>query len=232
MVHLKMAPSFMSADLLNVQAELEALDPYADYYHVDIIDWHYVRNMCLTPQFIQAMSAATKIPIEAHLYVDGIDEELINLCIDSGASLITLPADGVARSVNRFASLIHSRGAKIGIFLNPAQRVEEIVPYIDVIDSVLLMSVDPGFGGQNFNPLTYSRASDVRDLREHHFASFQIAVDGNCNETRFLELARAGVDAFSLGRGLFGRSDDTATAARLTRESLDAVEREIDQSAR
>ena len=71
---LKMAPSFMSANLLNIQGELYALDPYADYYHVDIIDWHYVKNMCLTPQIIKAMSSATEVPIEAHLYVDTIDK--------------------------------------------------------------------------------------------------------------------------------------------------------------
>lgn len=226
-MHLNIAPSFMSADLLNIASEIEALDSYADYYHVDIIDWHYVRNMCLTPQFIKAMSTVTDVPIEAHLYVDGIDEELIALCLDSGASLITLPSDDVERSINRFAAMIHARGARVGIFLNPAQPVEVIVPYIDVLDTVLLMSVDPGFGGQEFNQHTYDRIAKVKSLREEHGASFHIAVDGNCNESRFMELAQAGADAFVLGRGLFDRDPDTRQAALLTRGSLDAVERAL-----
>lgn len=217
---LKMAPSFMSANLLNIKAELDALNPYADYYHVDILDWHYVRNLCLTPQIIKAMSSATELPIEAHLYFDCVDEQLLALCLDSGANIITLPSDVVGRSIHRFANLIHGRGSQIGVFLNPYQDIESVAPYADVIDNLLIMSVDPGFGGQEFLPQTYERIEKAVSLRERGGLSFTISVDGNCDDDKFARLSEVGADAVCLGRGVFGRDSDTANAGRLTKELL------------
>lgn len=224
---LRIAPSLMSADLLDLRSELRALDPYADYYHVDIIDWHYVKNMCLTPQFIGAMRAETSLPIEAHLYVDNVDEALIETCLDAGANIVTMPADVISRSVNRFSRLIHDRGARVGVFLNPAQRVEEIEPYAQLLDTLLILSVDPGFGGQNFIPSTYARIERAVEMRSSLSCRYQIALDGNCDQTRFLPLARAGADALSLGRGLFERDANTRRAAELTRLSLDEVDLQL-----
>ena len=226
-MHLKIAPSLMSANLLDIRSELAALDNVADYYHVDIIDWHYVKNMCLTPQFISAMRTATNRPIEAHLYVDNVDEMLINTCLDAGASIITLPADVVGRSVNRYANLVHRRKAQFGIFLNPSQPVETIEPYASTLDTLLILSVDPGFGGQDFIPTTYGRIKKAVEIRNCLECSYQIAIDGNCNESRFLPLAQAGADAFSLGRGLFGRNADTKRAGELTKKSMTDVEAKL-----
>lgn len=224
---LKMAPSFMSANLLNIQGELRALDAYADYYHVDIIDWHYVKNMCLTPQIIKAMSSATEVPIEAHLYVDAIDESLVNLCLDSGARIITVPSDVIGRSVNRLANQIHNRNAKFGVFLNPYQEIKTVTPYIHELDSLLIMSVDPGFGGQDFLPQTFDRVREACALRSVHGADFQIAIDGNCDDDKFAKLAAAGADVVCLGRGVFSRHPDTAIAGRLTKEALAAVDKSV-----
>lgn len=226
-MHLKIAPSLMSANLLDIRSELAALDDVADYYHVDIIDWHYVKNMCLTPQFIAAMRTVTRRPIEAHLYVDNVDESLINTCLDAGANIITLPADVVGRSVNRYANLVHKRGAQFGIFLNPSQPIETIEPYASTLDSLLILSVDPGFGGQDFIPTTYERIRKAVEIRNHLGCSYQIAIDGNCNESRFLPLAQAGAEAFSLGRGLFGRDINTKHAGELTKKSLADVESQL-----
>lgn len=218
---MKMAPSFMSANLLDIRGELAACDAYADYYHVDIIDWHYVKNMCLTPQIIKAMSSATSIPIEAHLYVDNIDLDIIELCLNSGARLITVPADVVGRQIHRIATTVHNGGAKLGVFLNPAQAIEEVEPYAQLIDSLLIMSVDPGFGGQTFLPNTFERIARAKALRIESGASYQIAVDGNCDDDKFVPLIKAGADAVSLGRAVFARDPDTAKAAQLTRAALD-----------
>lgn len=217
---LTIAPSFMSANLLEVGKEIEALEPFASFFHIDIIDWHYVKNMCLTPQFIKAMSAVTEVPLDAHLYVDNIDEELIRTCLDAGAGIITMPADVVGRSVNRFANMIHEAGCRVGIFLNPSQPVDDVVPYIGQIDHLLLMSVDPGFSGQVFLPQTYDRIRRAVELRESHGLDYRIVIDGNCNEERFCDLAKAGADALVLGRGLFGRDPDTRRAAELTAQSI------------
>ncbi len=218
---LKMAPSFMSANLLDIQGELSALDQYADYYHVDIIDWHYAKNMCLTPQIIKAMSSATDVPIEAHLYVDNIDEELIGLCLNSGAKIITMPSDAIGRSVNRFINQIHDAGARAGVFLNPYQQVDVVRPYIDKLDLLLIMSVDPGFGGQEFIPQTYERIREACRLRNDADAHFEISVDGNCDDDKFAKLSQAGADAVCLGRGVFSRHPDTATAGKITKTLLE-----------
>lgn len=224
---LKMAPSFMSANLLNIQGELYALDPYADYYHVDIIDWHYVKNMCLTPQIIKAMSSATEVPIEAHLYVDTIDENLVDLCLESGAKIITMPSDVIGRSVNRLANQVHHGNARFGVFLNPYQEIQTVIPYIHELDSLLIMSVDPGFGGQDFLPQTFDRVREAYALRSEHGADFQIAIDGNCDDDKFAKLAAAGADAVCLGRGVFSRHPDTAIAGRLTKEALAAADESV-----
>lgn len=226
---LAIAPSFMSANLLEVGAEIRALEPVADFFHVDIIDWHYVKNMCLTPQFIRAMHSATAVPIDAHLYVDNIDDELVQLCLDSGAGIITMPADVVGRNFNRFANRIHAAGARVGIFLNPTQPIETVLPYVEKIDHLLLMSVDPGFGGQAFIPSTYDRIRRACELRQELNLTYRIVIDGNCSSERFLPLAQAGADALCLGRGLFDRDPDTRRAGELTLRDIEQVNASLAQ---
>lgn len=220
-MRMKMAPSLMSANLLELGNEVRALEPYADCLHVDIIDWHYVKNMCLTPQVLKAVRSITSLPIEAHLYMDNIDEQLIETCLDAGATIITMPADIIGRSIHRFASLIHEADAQVGVFLNPSQSIEDVRPYASDIDELLLLAVDPGFGGQRFIDSTYERIEAACQLRAETGTHFEIEIDGNCEEGRFAHLARAGADVLALGRSCFGRAEDTAEAARLTLESIE-----------
>ena len=226
-MRMKMAPSLMSANLLELGNEIKALEPYADYLHVDIIDWHYVKNMCLTPQILKEVHSVTNVPIEAHLYVDNIEEDLIKTCIESGASIVTMPADVIGRSINRFAAYVHDAGAKIGVFLNPSQSIDSTIPYLKSIDLLLILAADPGYGGQSFLPDTYERIRRASQLRQEHHADFEIEIDGNCEESKFEALRRAGADVLALGRGCFGRSSRTAEAARLTRDSLLEVESKL-----
>lgn len=223
-MRLKIAPSLMSADLLNIGKELEVLNDYADYYHVDIIDWHYVKNMCLTPQIIAAMRTATNLPIEAHLYVDNVDEILVNTCLEAGANIITMPADIVGRSIHRYATIIHGKLAKVGIFLNPSQQISEIRPYARLLDNLIILSVDPGFGGQLFIPETYERIKEAVELRKELGAHFQISIDGNCGADRFYNLAKAGAEALALGRGLFNCAPTTKECALLTLKNIEEIE--------
>lgn len=222
-MRMKMAPSLMSANLLELGNEVRALEPYADCLHVDIIDWHYIKNMCLTPQVLKSVHAITSLPIEAHLYMDNIDEHLIEICLDAGATIITMPADVIGRSVHRFANLIHGAGAQIGVFLNPSQGINDVHPYASDIDELLLLAADPGFGGQSFIDGTYGRIEAACRMRTATGAHFEIEVDGDCEESRFAALAKAGADMLALGRGCFGRADNTAEAARLTLESLERI---------
>lgn len=224
-MHTKIAPSLMNMSLLNVERDIAILDGVASLYHVDIIDGHYVKNMCLTPHFIRQLRQITDKPIEAHLYVEDIDEWVVKDCIDAGATLITMPSDGVGRSVHRLCSYAHEAGAKAGIFLNPYQSVREIEPYIDVIDDLLILSVDPGYTGQAFLPGTYERIREARALRERAGKSFPIAIDGGCNTQNYQQLIEAGCDVLNLGRGLFDNGGTLAEAAQRTVAEVATAER-------
>lgn len=223
---VKIAPSLMNMSLLQVEHDLCVLDPITDLYHVDIIDGHYVPNMCLTPHFIAQIRPVTPKPIEAHLYVDGIDKEFIDVCIDAGASLLTLPADGVGRSIHRFCDHIHKRGAKVGAFINPSDPVDIVSSYAAELDSLLVLSVDPGFTGQKFIEGTYDRIVEAKALRAKAGAHYEIAIDGGCNATNYRLLIEAGCDVLNLGRGLFDNGDSLEDSVRHTYEEIRAAARE------
>ena len=203
---MKIAPSLMNMGLLHVEEDIKQLDPYADFYHADILDWHYVKNMCLSPQVIKEIRKVTNKPIEAHLYVDNLEEDLIGYCLRCGADIITMPSDIVGRSIHRFSKLIHDHKAKVGVFLNPSQSVSEIQQYSDVLDQLILLSVDPGFSGQDFVKGTFEKIADAKALRDASSSRYMITVDGGCNQSNFKSLFNAGADALVLGRGLFDRN--------------------------
>ena len=221
---VKIAPSLMNMSLLHVERDLHTLDPITDLYHVDIIDGHYVPNMCLTPHFIAQIRPVTSKPIEAHLYVDGIGEGLIDACLDAGASLLTLPADGVGRSIHRLCAYIHERGAKVGVFVNPSDPIDVVSPYVTELDSLLVLSVDPGFTGQKFIEGTYGRIAQAKAMRAEVGAHYDIAIDGGCNASNYRLLIKAGCDVLNLGRGLFDNGNTLEDAARRTYEEIRAAE--------
>lgn len=218
---VEISPSMMCADLLCLADEMRALDAVAGSYHVDIIDWHYCKNMSLAPCFIDAMRKVTDKPVEAHLYVDNIDEVLIDTCLSSGATTITMPPDVIGRSVYRFARRIHEKGARFGVFLSPSASLSSILPYVDELDRLLVMTVDPGFAGQQFVDATLDKIVEASQLRSERNLHFDIEVDGCCNERFYERLIRAGADVLVLGSsGLFSKSESTEEAARIARKNV------------
>ncbi|MDO4429366.1 MAG: ribulose phosphate epimerase [Atopobiaceae bacterium] len=222
-MHVQMAPSLMNMSLLNVRNDIGILDKYADCYHVDIIDGHYIRNMCLTPHVMREIRSISSTPMEAHLYMEGIDISFIDDCIDCGATAVTLPSDTVGRSVHRFCNHIRKRGAEAGIFINPYQPIDVISPYADLIDRLIILAVDPGFTGQDFIESTYERIRRAKQIREESGSSFLISVDGGCNSSNYKALIGAGCDALILGRGLFESTSELEESARTTRSLIDSL---------
>lgn len=232
MKKVKFSPSLMCIDLLNIQRELSVLDEQADYYHIDIIDWHYCKNMCLSPVFVEAVHRVTDVPLDVHLYVDNVDADLIQLCIDSGAEIIELPADVVGRQVNRFANQIHSQGKQFGIFINPADRLELLEPYADLIDWLNIMTVDPGFSGQAFVESTLPKIAQASRWKQERGYHYTICTDGCCNKRYFRRLYQAGAQVFTLGSsGLFGLDrNDTRHAMELAlRDIAEATDEGINR---
>ena len=208
-MRVKISPSLMCVNLLRIEEDIRKLDAVADYYHVDIIDWHYCKNMSLAPCFMEAIKKVTKIPMEAHLYVDNIEEDLVNLCIDSGAEIITMPPEVIERQVYRLSSLIHKKNKKFGVFINPAVSLDIIKPYADKIDNLLIMSVDPGFAGQKFIRNTLDKIKQASQWKEQYGYTYEIAVDGCCNEKYYKDLYDAGCEVFIIGSsGLFNKNQD------------------------
>lgn len=216
-MNVKFSPSLMCMDLLNIQKEIEILNPQSDYYHIDIIDWHYCKNMSLAPCFMEAIRHISAVPMDAHLYVDNIDTDLVQLCIDSGAEIITLPPDAVGRLTMRLIRQIKSQGKKVGFFINPSARLDILEPYIDSIDRLLIMTVDPGFAGQPFIPQSLDKIRQAAAWKKERNYHYEIACDGCCNEHYYSQLYHAGCEVFIVGTsGLFGKSKDTKTALELT----------------
>lgn len=212
-MNVKFSPSLMCMDLLNIQREIGILDAKADFYHVDIIDWHYCKNMSLAPCFVQAIHGISRVPQEVHLYVDNIDAELVQLCMDSGAEIITMPPEVVERQTYRLIRQIHGANRKVGFFINPSARLDVVEPYIDQIDRLLIMTVDPGFAGQPFIENSLAKIRQAKQWKEQHGYRYDIAVDGCCNERYYKALYEAGAEVFILGTsGLFGKDPDTKKA--------------------
>lgn len=223
-MNVKLSPSLMCMDLLNIQREIEILDTRSDYYHIDIIDWHYCKNMSLAPCFVEAISRISNVPQEVHLYVDNIDSDLIRLCIDSGAEIITMPPEIVERQTLRLIRQIKSHGKKVGFFINPSARLDILEPYIEYVDRLLIMTVDPGFAGQAFVPQSLDKIRQASRWKKEFGYTYEIACDGCCNEKYYKELYQAGCEVFIVGTsGLFGKSPDTKEALDI---AIDLIEQE------
>ena len=199
----------MCMDLLNIEKEIKILDEKADYYHVDILDWHYCKNMSLAPCFMEAISKISKVPQDVHLYVDNIESDLIELCINSGAEIITMPPEVVERQTMRLIRQIKAAGKKVGFFINPSARLDILEPYIDYVDRVLIMTVDPGFAGQPFIEEMLDKIKEAKELKEKYGYTYKIQIDGSCNPKTYKRMYDAGAEVLIVGSsGLFGLNED------------------------
>lgn len=210
---VKISPSLMCMDMLHVADQIELLNCRADYLHVDIIDWHYVRNMCLAPCFMNQLKFITDVPMDAHLMVDNVDVDLVDLCIDSGAAMITLPPEVIQKRVFRLIDRIKNSGKLAGAYINPAMPLDFIYPYIDLLDKITFMTVDPGFAGQRFIGVSLDKIRQAKLLKQEKGYRYEIEVDGSCNAGTYKMMYDAGAEVFIVGSsGLFGLDKDLQAA--------------------
>lgn len=221
-MNAKISPSLMCMDLMNVEKEIRILSPVSDYFHIDILDWHYCKNLCLAPCFMEQLKPLTDVPLEAHLMVDNIDGDLVELCISSGADIITMPPEVIANKAFRLIRQIKDAGKKVGIYINPGMNLEFVQPYIHMIDILDIMTVDPGFPGQRFVPESVQKIWQAKQMREENGYSYLIEVDGSCNQDTYAQLYEAGAEIFVMGStGLFGKDPDIAKAWEIMRGDMD-----------
>jgi len=209
------APSILSADFARLGAEVDAvLAAGADIVHFDVMDNHYVPNLTIGPMVCKALRKyGVTAPIDVHLMVSPVDQ-LIGDFAEAGASIITFHPDA-STHVDRSLQLIREAGCKAGLVLNPHVGIEPLKYVLDKIDMILLMSVNPGFGGQKFIPSTLHKIREVRALIDESGFDIRLEVDGGISAKNIREIAEAGADTFVAGSAIFNAPDYSKVIAEM-----------------
>ena len=207
MTEFKIAPSILSADFARLGEEVEAvLAAGADIIHFDVMDNHYVPNLTIGPMVCKALrDYGITAPIDVHLMVSPVDQ-LIGDFAKAGASYITFHPEA-SNHVDRSLQLIKDAGCKAGLVFNPATPLDALSHVMDKLDMILLMSVNPGFGGQSFIPSTLSKLSEARELIDSTGRDIRLEVDGGVTTANIREIAQAGADTFVAGSAIFNTDD-------------------------
>jgi ribulose-phosphate 3-epimerase len=216
------APSILSADFARLGAEVDAvLAAGANWVHFDVMDNHYVPNLTIGPMVCKALrNYGVTAPIDVHLMVSPVDR-IIGDFIEAGASYITFHPEA-SEHVDRSLPLIKSGGCKAGLVFNPATPLHYLDYVLDKIDMVLLMSVNPGFGGQKFIPKTLDKIAQVRRIIDDSGLAIRLEVDGGVTTQNIRQIAQAGADTFVAGSAIFG-ADSYQQAIDTMRDELARV---------
>jgi ribulose-phosphate 3-epimerase len=212
------APSILSADFARLGDDVAAvLDAGADIVHFDVMDNHFVPNLTIGPMICEALrDFGIKAPIDVHLMVEPVDRIIPDFA-SAGASYITFHPEA-STHVHRTLGLIHDQGCKAGLVFNPATPLTWLEHVIDDLDMVLLMSVNPGFGGQKFIESSLAKLREARRMIDESGRPIRLEIDGGVKTSNIRDIAAAGADTFVAGSAIFGSDDYAATIAEMKSE--------------
>ena len=211
------APSILSADFQKLGDEISAIEAAgADWVHIDVMDGHFVPNISMGPVVLKAVKEVTELPLDVHLMIANPDQ-YIHEFIQNGADLISVHVEACTH-LNRTVDLIKSSGRRAGVVLNPATPLSELDFILEYIDFVLIMSVNPGFGGQSFIPNSLDKIRVLKQMITARGLSTLIQIDGGVNEDNIKQISDAGVDVFVAGSAIFGKKDYKTTIDALKRK--------------
>ncbi|NWF90771.1 MAG: ribulose-phosphate 3-epimerase [Ignavibacteriaceae bacterium] len=209
-----LAPSILSADFSNLGQQIRLAElGGADWIHCDVMDGQFVPNITFGPLIIKAVKKSTHLPLDVHLMIKNPDN-YIESFINAGADYLTVHLEA-APHLNRTVNRIKELGCKAGVSINPSTPVSTLTEIAEYTDMILLMSVNPGFGGQSFIPTVLKKVEKLVELREKLNARFFIEIDGGIDTSTILPSLHAGVDVFVTGSSVFGADNITAAAAKL-----------------
>ena len=211
------APSILSADFSRLGEEVGAVEKAgADWVHVDVMDGHFVPNITIGPLVVEAVKKVTKLPLDVHLMIS-TPEKFVADFIKAGANYVSVHVEE-GTHLDRTLNLIRELGAKPSVAINPATPLSAIEPVLEIVDMVLLMTVNPGFGGQKFIPYTLEKVKALRKMIDAKKRPIILEVDGGVKVENIGELSKAGADAFVTGSAIFHSKNYQETISKMRKE--------------
>ena len=214
----KLAPSILSADFARLGEEIKAVEEAgADYIHIDVMDGHFVPNITVGPLVVETAKTITSLPLDVHLMI-GDPDRYIKDFVQAGSDLLSVHVE-TCPHLQRTLNVIREQGAKAAVVLNPATPLTALEYILEEVDMVLLMTVNPGFGGQKFIPTMLPKIQKVRHLIDEKNLPIELEVDGGINLQNISQVAQAGADVLVAGSAVF-KSDDCRETIRLMKQQL------------
>jgi len=219
---IELAPSILSADFAHLAAQIQAVaEGGATVLHVDVMDGHFVPNITIGPPVVASLRKVTNLPLDCHLMIENPDQ-YIPAFVDAGADWISVHQEACVH-LNRTLDLIQSHGARAGVVINPATPVQMLEEVLDMVHHVLVMSVNPGFGGQKFIPSSLDKVRKLAQMRAARNANFRIEIDGGIATDTIADAVRAGVEILVAGNAVFGKGDPRENTQRLLKLATEAT---------
>jgi len=219
---IELAPSILSADFAHLAAQIQAVaEGGATVLHVDVMDGHFVPNITIGPPVVASLRKVTNLPLDCHLMIENPDQ-YIPAFVDAGADWISVHQEACVH-LNRTLDLIQSHGARAGVVINPATPVQTLEEVLDVVHHILVMSVNPGFGGQKFIPSSLDKVRKLVQMRTAKSANFRIEIDGGIAPDTIADAVRAGVEILVAGNAVFGKGSPRENTQRLLKLATEAT---------
>ena len=223
---IELAPSILSADFARLAEQVQAVaEAGATVLHVDVMDGHFVPNITIGPPVVASLRKATELPLDCHLMIDHPDD-YIDAFVEAGADWISVHQEACVH-LHRTLELIRSKGARAGVVLNPATPVQTLGEVLGMVDYVLIMSVNPGFGGQKFIPASLEKVRKLATMRAAKGLEFRLEIDGGIAPDTIAAAVRAGVEILVAGNAVFGHGDPRQNAAGLLKLAREAALQQV-----